>query len=68
MIMNNKNNRIIINKSNTNLDNFHKDKFKINLNRVTFTFIVIFFLFILYSMRVIYISTKTLPNNVYKIN
>ena len=66
--MNNKNNRIIINKSNTNLDNFHKDKFRINLNRVTFTFIVIFFLFILYSMRVIYISTKTLQNNVYKIN
>ena len=66
--MNNKNNRIIISKSNTNLDNFHKDKFRINLNRVTFIFIAIFFLFILYSTRVIYLSTKTLQNSKYKTN
>ena len=66
--MNNKNNRIIIDKSNTNIDNFHKNKFRINLNRVTFIFIVIFFLFILYSTRVIYLSTKTLQNNTYKTN
>ena len=65
---NNKDNRIIINKSNTNLDNFHKNKFRINLNRVTFIFIVIFFLFILYSTRVIYLSTKTVQNNTYKPN
>jgi len=68
MMGNNKNNRIIIDKSNTNIDNFHKDKFRINLNRVTFIFIVIFFLFILYSTRVIYLSTKTLQNNTYKTN
>ena len=66
--MNNKNNRIIIDKSNTNIDNFHKNKFRINLNRVTFIFIVIFFLFILYSTRVIYLSTKTLQDNTYKTN
>ena len=68
MTCNNKNNRIIINKSNTNLDNFHKDKFRINLNRVTFIFIIIFFLSILYSTRVIYLSTKTIQNNTYKTN
>ena len=66
--MNNKNNRIIIDKSNTNIDNFHKNKFRINLDRVTFIFIVISFLFILFSTRVIYLSTKTLPNNIYKAN
>ena len=49
MIMNNKNNRIIISKSNTNLDNFHKDKFRINLNRVTFIFIVIFFIYFIFN-------------------
>jgi len=64
----NRNNRIIINKSNTDLDNFNKNKFRINLNRVTFIFIVIFFLFIIYSTRVIFLSSKTVQNNSYKIS
>tara|TARA_B100001057_G_scaffold496856_1_gene599434 strand:- start:4608 stop:6263 length:1656 start_codon:yes stop_codon:yes gene_type:complete len=60
--------RIVINKSNLDLDSFYENKFKVNLNRVTFIFITIFILIILYSTRVIYLSSKTLKNNVSTIN
>lgn len=60
--MNNKNNRIIISKSNTKLDNFHKDKFRINLNRVTFIFIAIFF-YLFYIQRGLFIY----PQKLFKI-
>ncbi len=66
--MNNSKNKIIISKSNLNLVDFTQKKFNVNLNRVAFIFIVIFFLIILYSTRVIYLSSKTLQNNPYKIN
>ena len=36
--------RIVINKSNLDLDNFYENKFEINLNRVSFIFIAIFIL------------------------
>tara|TARA_Y100000992_G_scaffold298871_1_gene264749 strand:+ start:1773 stop:3428 length:1656 start_codon:yes stop_codon:yes gene_type:complete len=62
------NSKIIINKSNINLDNFDGKKFNINLNRVAFIFIIIFTLIILYSTRIIYLSSKTFKNNDYKIN
>ena len=35
--------QIVINKSNLDLDSFYENKFKINLNRVAFIFITIFF-------------------------
>ena len=66
--MNNSKNNITISKLNLNLVDFSQKKFNINLNRVAFIFIVIFFLIILYSTRVIYLSSKTLQNNPYKIN
>ena len=59
---------IIINKSNIDLDNFYNNKFKLNLNRVTFIFLVIFIIFVLYSTRVIFLSSKTLEANNYKVN
>ena len=51
-------NKIIINRSNLDLTDFDNNKFKINLNRVAF-FILIFATIILYSTRVIYLSSKT---------
>ena len=60
--------RIVINKSNLDLDSFYESKFNINLNRVAFIFITIFILIILYSTRVIYWSSKTLKKDVSTIN
>ena len=65
---NNKDNKIIINKLDLNLTDFDKKKFNINLNRLAFIFLIIFFFIILYSTRVIYLSSKTLKNDSYKIN
>ena len=62
------NNKIILNKLNLNLTDFSQKKFNINLNRVAFIFLIIFFFIILYSTRVIYLSSKTLQNNTFKIN
>ena len=45
-----------------------KKKFDINLNRVAFIFLVILIFVILYSTRVVYLSSKTLKINPYKIN
>ena len=59
---------IIINKSDIDLDNFYNNKFKLNLNRVTFIFLVIFIIFVLYSTRVIFLSSKILEANNYKVN
>ena len=64
----NQDNKIIINKLNLKLIDFSKQKFDINLNRVAFIFLVIFFFIILYLTRLIYLSSKTLPNNSYKTN
>ena len=60
--------RIIINKPNLVINNFYESKFNINLNRLAFIFIVIFIFVILYSSRVIYLSSKTIQNNTYKVN
>ncbi len=60
--------QIVINRSKLDLDSFYENKFKINLNRVAFIFITIFVLIILYSTRVIYLSSKTLKNNINTIN
>ena len=65
---NNKDNKIIISKLDLNLTDFNKKKFNVNLNRVAFIFLVIFFFVILYSTRVIYLSSKTLQNETYIIN
>ena len=65
---NNENNIIIVNKSDLNFNNFYENKFKLNLNRIAFIFIIIFVITILYSTRVIYLSSKTYQNNNYKIN
>ena len=62
----NKNNKIIISKLNLNLSDFSQKKFDINLNRVAFIFLIISLFVILYSARVVYLSSKTLQNNPYK--
>ena len=61
-------NKIIINSLNSDLDNFDNSKFKINLNRIAFIFIVIFIIIILYSTRIIYLSSKTFENQKYNLN
>ena len=61
-------NKIIINRSNLDLTDFDNNKFKINLNRVAFIFITICILIILYSTRVIYLSSKTLKNYTNTVN
>ena len=60
--------RIIINKPNLIINNFNESKFNVNLNRLAFIFIVIFIFIILYSSRVIYLSSKTIQSNTYKVN
>ena len=55
-----KSNKIIINKLNSDLSDFSQKKFDINLNRVAFIFLVILIFVILYSTRVVYLSSKTL--------
>ena len=61
-------NKITINSSNLDLDNFKSSKFKIDLNRVAFIFIVIFIIIILYSTRIIYLSSKTFEKRIYISN
>ena len=63
-----KSNKVIINKLNSELGDFSQKKFNINLNRVAFIFLVILIFIILYSTRVVYLSSKTLQNNPYKIS
>ena len=64
----NKNTKIIINNLNLSLDDFSQKKFNINLNRVAFIFFVIVLFIILYSTRIVYLSSKTLENKLYKTN
>ncbi len=61
-------NKIIIKSLNLELDNFEDNKFKINLNRIALIFIIIFLIIILYSTRIIYLSSKTVSKNSYTSN
>ena len=65
---NSENRRIVINKSNMDLGDFYENKFKINLNRIAFIFILISILIFLYSTRVIYLSSKTLQTKSFKMD
>ena len=64
----NKSDKIIINRLNMTLVDFDQKKSNINLNRVAFIFVIIFFFIVLYSTRVIYLSSKTLHKNLYQIS
>ena len=64
----NKSDKIIIKRSNMTFVDFDQKKFNINLNRVAFIFVIIFFFVVLYSTRVIYLSSKTLHKNLYQIS
>ena len=64
----NKSDKIVINKLNMTLVDFDQKKSNINLNRVAFIFVIIFFFVVLYSTRVIYLSSKTLHKNLYQIS
>ena len=59
---NNLTGRIIIKKHNSDLDNFYESKFKIDLNRVAFIFVIIFTFILLYSTR-----SFTYPQKLFKI-
>ena len=64
----NRSNKISINSSNLELNNFDRNKFKINLNRIAFVFIIIVTIIVLYSTRIIYLSSKTLEKKKYFSN
>ncbi len=61
-------NKITINSSNLDLDNFDSIKFNINLNRIAFIFIIILIIIILYSTRIVYLSSKIFEKKNYNIN
>ena len=60
--------KIIINSSSFDLENFYSNKFKINLNRIAFIFITIFIIILLYSTRIIFLSSKTFDKKNYTSN
>ena len=60
--------KIIINSTSFDLENFDNNKFKINLNRIAFIFITIFIIFLLYSTRIIFLSSKTFDKKNYTSN
>jgi len=60
--------KIIINTSNLDIENFDRNKFKINLNRIALIFIIIFIVILLYSTRVIFLSSKTFEKKNYTLN
>ncbi len=68
MTQNNQENKITINKSTLDFKDFSKSKFKISLNRVAFIFLIIFSIILLYSTRVIYLSSKLFLTNNQKTN
>ncbi len=61
-------NKVTINGSNLDLDNFDSIKFNINLNRIAFIFITILIIIILYSTRIVYLSSKIFEKKNYNIN
>ena len=60
--------KIVINSSNLDIENFESNKFKINLNRIALIFIIIFIVILLYSTRIIFLSSKTLEKKNYSLN
>ena len=68
MTQNSWENKITINKSTLDFKDFSENKFKISLNRVAFIFLIIFSIILLYSTRVIYLSSKLFLNNNQKTN
>ena len=60
--------KIIINSSNLDIENFDKNKFKINLNRIALLFIAIFIVIVLYSTKIIFLSSKKFEKNNYTLN
>ena len=60
--------KIVINSSNLDIENFDSDKFKINLNRIALIFIAIFIVILLYSTRIIFLSSKTFEKKNYILN
>ena len=68
MTQNSWENKITINKSTLDFKDFSENKFKISLNRVAFIFLIIFSIILLYSTRVIYLSSKLFLSNNQKTN
>ena len=60
--------KIVINSFNLDIENFDSNKFKINLNRIALIFIAIFIVILLYSTRIIFLSSKTFEKKNYILN
>ena len=60
--------KIVINSFNLDIENFDSDKFKINLNRIALIFIAIFIVILLYSTRIIFLSSKTFEKKNHILN
>ena len=64
----NESDKIVINSSNLDIENFDRNKFKINLNRIALIFIVIFIVIVLYSTKIIFLSSKKFEKKNYISN
>ena len=60
--------KIVINSSNLDIENFDRNKFKINLNRIALIFIAIFIVIVLYSTKIIFLSSKKFEKKNYISN
>ena len=60
--------KIVIDSSNLDIENFDSKKFKINLNRIALIFIAIFIVIILYSTKIIFLSSKKIEKRNYTLN
>ena len=64
----NESDKIVINTSNLDIENFDRNKFKINLNRIALIFIAIFIVIVLYSTKIIFLSSKKFEKKNYISN
>ena len=60
--------KIVISSSSLDIENFDSNKFKINLNRIAFIFIAIFVVIVLYSTKIIFLSSKKIEKRNYTLN
>ena len=67
-IVKNESDKIVINSSNLDIENFDRNKFKINLNRIALIFIAIFIVIVLYSTKIIFLSSKKFEKKNYISN
>ena len=60
--------KIVISSSSLDIENFDSNKFKIYLNRIAFIFIAILVVIVLYSTKIIFLSSKKIEKRNYTLN